>query len=73
MKALIALVENLMKVDEEEEENDSIEQKNINGELTLRNLISDEDKEYLKIYGNHVLPIWIFIAIGISCILGYFV
>ena len=73
MKALIALVENLMKVDEEEEENDSIEQKNINGELTLRNLISDEDKEYLKIYGNHVLPIWIFIAIGISCIFGYFV
>ena len=73
MKALIALVENLMKVDEEEGKNDSIEQKNINGELTLRNLISDEDKEYLKIYGNHVLPIGIFIAIGISCIFGYFV
>lgn len=70
MKALIDLVRNLVGGDDDDDENNPSTPAN---EPNLRNLLEEEDKENIKTYSSRVLPMIIFLAIGVLSIIGYIV
>ena len=72
MKALIELVRGLVdKNDDNDNDNDGDGTRRMNNNPNLRNLIDDDDKENIKKYGKRVLPMLVFLVIGVLSIIGY--
>ena len=67
MKALIDLIENLVGGGDGEDDDGD------NTTPNLRNLLEEEDNENLKKYGSRILPMVVFLGIGLLCIIGYIV
>ena len=70
MRALIDLIENLVGGGDGDEDDDDDDD---NTTPNLRNLLEEEDKENLKKYGSRILPMVVFLGIGLLSIIGYIV
>ena len=69
MQALIDLIESLVGGGDDDDEDGS----GSDPATRLRNLLEEEDKENIKKYGSRILPMVVFLGIGILCIIGYIV
>ena len=70
MQALIDLIESLVGGGDDDDDDGS---SGSDPATRLRNLLEEEDKENIKKYGSRILPMVVFLGIGILCIIGYIV